>query len=75
MARALGVSPSELLEEETATTQEEAAELVEKANCVLSRYPDASFENVWHTLMLLREPPAERLNRSLRRGRNVTTDK
>ena len=39
MARALGVSPSELLEEETATTQEEAAKL------------------------------------SLRRGRNVTTDK
>jgi hypothetical protein len=41
MARALGVSPSELLEEETAATQEEAAELVKKANCSLPVLKDA----------------------------------
>ena len=75
MAHALGVSPSELLEEESVTTHAEVADLVIKANRIVARYPDASFENVWHTLMLLREPPGERLSRSLRRGRNVASNK
>ena len=75
MAHALGVNPTELLEEERIPTRVEAADLLEKANRVLSHYPNASFENIWHTLMLLRESPVERLNRSLRRGRNVVTDK
>jgi hypothetical protein len=75
MARTLGVCPSDLLEEESETTQADAIALVKQANRIVSRYPGASFENVWHTLMLLREPPAERLSRSLRRGRNVVTDK
>ena len=75
IANTLGVIPSDLLEEENITTPKQVARLVQKANQVIKRYPDASFENVWHTLMLLREPPQERLGRSLRRGRNVASNK
>ena len=71
MADALGVDVSDLLEEAHVTTAATAGRLVEEANRIVERYPRASFENVWHTLMLLREPPSERLNRSLRRGRAV----
>lgn len=46
-----------------------AASLLEETREILARHPEASFENVWHTLVLLREPPIDRIRRSLIRGR------
>jgi hypothetical protein len=40
-----------------------------KALAICAAEPGASFENVWHTLILLELDPIERLNRSLIRGR------
>ncbi len=71
MAETLGTGVEDLLEEATITTAADAGRLVEQASRIVSDHPKASFENVWHTLMLLRERPEERLNRSLRRGRAV----
>jgi hypothetical protein len=42
-----------------------------EAQAICAVEPEASFENVWHTLVLLDEPPVERLNRSLVRGRAI----
>ena len=39
------------------------------AQAICAAEPQASFENVWHTLILLEESPVDRLNRSLVRGR------
>lgn len=36
---------------------------------VLAKHPEADPENVRHALILLQEPPIERLRRSLTRGR------
>jgi hypothetical protein len=36
---------------------------------VLARHPEADRDNVRHTLILLEQPPLERLQRSLIRGR------
>ena len=44
----------------------------ERARAVCDAEPEASFENVWHALILLEAPPLERLNRSLIRGRTAT---
>ena len=71
IADALGVGVGDVLEQASVTTAATAGRLVEEANRIVEQHPGASFENVWHTLMLLREPPPERLNRSLRRGRAV----
>lgn len=68
MARMLDVAPSALLEED-ASAATRARELLEEARIVLAQAPRATFENVWHTLALLDEPPLERLRRSLLRGR------
>jgi hypothetical protein len=40
-----------------------------KALAICAAEPEASFENVWHALILLELAPIERLNRSLIRGR------
>ena len=37
---------------------------------VLRRYPTADPDNVWHTLLLLEEPPVERLRRGFLRAGN-----
>lgn len=42
---------------------------LEQARAICEAEPGASFENVWHALILLEEPPLDRLNRSLTRGR------
>ncbi len=39
---------------------------------VLAAYPHADPDNVRHTLILLEQPPLERLQRSLTRGRAAT---
>jgi len=41
-----------------------------EARRIHARNPRSSFENIWHTLWLLEITPAERLRRSLIRGRS-----
>ena len=67
LAAALGVSPAALLER--AGPQARYADLLREARAALSENPEVSFDDVWHTLVLLEEPPIERLRRSLLRGR------
>jgi transcriptional regulator with XRE-family HTH domain len=70
IASALGVPPAEILES-SPPAELEAQIRLREVRKVLRRHPNASFENVWHTLVLLDEPPVERLRRSLLRGRAV----
>jgi transcriptional regulator with XRE-family HTH domain len=70
MARCLDVPPSALVQEEPPAAAR-ARELLGEARRVLAHAPGATFENVWHTLQLLDEPPVERLRRSLVRARTV----
>jgi hypothetical protein len=48
------------------------AALLREAGDICKAEPAASFENVWHTLLLLEREPAERLNMGLMRGRHST---
>ncbi len=68
MAGMLGVASSSILEEEPPAARRAQA-LVREARSVLTLNPRATFDNVWHTLVLLDDPPIERLRRSLLRGR------
>jgi len=68
IAGELGVAPSAILEEAPPAEWRTRA-LLRRAARVLDRHPHAAFENVWHTLVLLEEPPVDRLRRSLLRGR------
>jgi transcriptional regulator with XRE-family HTH domain len=70
IAGTLGITPASILEEEPAIVSRTRA-LQRQAKRILHRNPGASFENVWHTLMLLEEAPIERLERSLLRGRTI----
>jgi hypothetical protein len=54
-----------------AEARERALDRRRKALAVCAAEPEAAFENVWHTLILLELSPLERLNRSLQRGRAV----
>jgi lambda repressor-like predicted transcriptional regulator len=69
LARALGVTPSRLLREEPGLAEARAQALVREARRIRSRRPSSEFSNLWHTLNLLEMTPAERLARSLARGR------
>lgn len=69
LARALGVPPSRLLREEPSLVQDRAKALVREARRIRSRSQRSEFPNLWHTLNLLELTPAERLARSLVRGR------
>jgi lambda repressor-like predicted transcriptional regulator len=69
LARALGVPPSRLLREEPGLAEARAQALVREARRIRSRRPSSEFSNLWHTLNLLEMTPAERLARSLARGR------
>ena len=71
IARELGVDVQELLVDADAPTRAEIDDTIAAAHRIVERNPGTSFENVWHTLMLLREPPHVRLDSSLRRGRAV----
>lgn len=68
MAGTLGIVPSAILHEAPAA-EWQARALMRLARRIVARNPGASFENVWHTLVLLEEMPVERLRRSLLRGR------
>jgi hypothetical protein len=46
-----------------------AREIAAEVEAVMTGYPELDPENVRHTLILLRESPWQRLERSLRRGR------
>jgi hypothetical protein len=46
-----------------------ARRLSTRAEKILVAHPDADRDNVRHTLILLKQPPLERLQRSLIRGR------
>jgi hypothetical protein len=48
---------------------------LERARAICDAEPEALFENVWHALILLEDPPLERLNRSLIRGRTATVQR
>ena len=52
-----------------------AERLAESVQAVLARHPQADPENVRHTLILLEQPPLERLRRSLTRGRSAVRRK
>lgn len=71
LAAALDAPASALLDE-TAAEERRARRRVNAAKRIAGESSGTSFENVWHTLALLDEPPAERLNRALRRGRAGT---
>lgn len=67
LAGELGVDPHRLLRKTpTPLTYERR---LKRAREICEDSPGTDFHNVWHTLTLLDLPPAERLRRSLRRGR------
>ena len=53
----------------TARARRWARRLSARVEKVLAAHPDADPDNVRHTLILLEQPPLERLQRSLIRGR------
>ena len=52
-----------------------AARLMESVHAVLAEHPEADADNVRHTLILLEQPPLERLRKSLTRGRALAQRK
>jgi transcriptional regulator with XRE-family HTH domain len=68
LAGRLATAPSGILDETAGEERRARTRLVE-AKRVRKANPNVAFENVWHTLALLDEPPIDRLNRALRRGR------
>ena len=52
-----------------------AARLMESVRTVLAARPEADPDNVRHTLILLEQPPLERLRKSLTRGRALAQRK
>lgn len=71
LATALDARESELLDD-TASEERRARRRLQETRRIAQGKPAATFENVWHTLTLLDEPPLARLNRALRRGRTRT---
>jgi hypothetical protein len=69
LARVLGVPVSRVLRGRTESNEERARALVREARLIRARSRRADFQNLWHTLNLLELAPAERLARSLVRGR------
>jgi len=55
----------------TAQAQRWARRLSARVTKIMAAHPDADPDNVRHTLILLEEPPLERLQRSLIRGRST----
>ena len=67
VASHLGVKTSEILEEEDAKLAG-ARVMARKIDKVMARHPDIDRDNVRHMLLLLQEPPIERLRRALIRA-------
>jgi transcriptional regulator with XRE-family HTH domain len=70
VARTLGVDPLEILEASPSSSDAAHQPRLDRAGRIMASAPAADFHNVWHTLCLLELPPAERLDRSLLRGRS-----
>ena len=69
IADLFGVPATDLLSAEEPSGPRVAERRLAEARAICEEYPEATFENVWHTLCMLDLPPTERLNRSLTRGR------
>ena len=69
LSAALETTPGEILEEDPSDVAPGYKQRLRKARRILESSPEATFENIWHTLCLLELGPVERLNRSLIRGR------
>jgi transcriptional regulator with XRE-family HTH domain len=70
LADFLGIEPGDLLEQ-TSGPGQHARLLLRKVERILAGHPEADRDNVRHTLLLLEEPPVERLERGLMRGRTL----
>jgi len=68
LAEALDVRPSSLVDDTDPATRR-VRELLSRLDGIVAAHPGADRDNVWHTLLLLEEPPVDRLNRGLLRGR------
>ena len=68
LADRLDVPPAQLLDDGIGPGAH-ARLMLRRLERILSAHPEADRENVWHTLLLLDEPPIERLERGLSRGR------
>ena len=68
LADRLGVPPSQLLDDGIGP-EAHLRLMLRRLERILDAHPEANRENVWHTLLLLDEPPIERLERGLSRGR------
>ena len=68
LADLLEIKPAAMLDE-TVGPRLRARELLRKLEQVLTEHPEADRDNVRHTLLLLDEPPVDRLERGLLRGR------
>ena len=75
LGAALGVPGSALLDETPPSAEDRATALLREARRIHARNPECSFDNIWHTLWLLEVSPAERLHRSLIRGRAASPDR
>jgi transcriptional regulator with XRE-family HTH domain len=70
LAEALGVPPSELLEDKRSASAK-AKEMANEVDRIVRQHRGADRDNVRHTLLLLEEEPIARLRRALRRGRRI----
>ena len=68
LAAALGVTEADVFEA-APERREEIDRLVVEARRIAAALPGVEFDDVWHTLLVLRETPLQRLQGSLRRGR------
>jgi transcriptional regulator with XRE-family HTH domain len=75
LAHTLGVRPGELVLDDTTAAEQLALVRLREAKRICAKSRRASFDNVWHTLCLLESAPAERLERSLIRGRAGTVQR
>lgn len=67
LAEFLDVSPSAFLAAES-SPGEKSRELVARVEQIVRRHPEADPDNIRHTLLLLREEPADRLKRAILRA-------
>lgn len=67
IAKRLNISPSEFLTEDN-KEMEKMKILLNKVDEIARKYKNIDRDNIRHTLLLLREPPIERLRRALTRG-------
>jgi len=68
VADCLGVNPTEILLDEESSLVRHYHELIKRLESIMRRHRRMDRDNVRHTLLLLEEPPIERLRRALRRA-------